>query len=142
MTEIFKDLRKREFLNAEGADKPLRSPIPHSTLQRACAYRKRRMVDQVIAKDCGAILLYDPINIRYTTDISNMQVWMLHHASHYVVLGADGFAVAFEYGGSEHLAKNRVDEVRTARKWYYTNAGGRIPERLDAWADEVVDLVR
>jgi Xaa-Pro aminopeptidase len=144
MTEIFKDQRKREFLNAEGADKPLRSPIPPATLQRARAYRRKRLIEQVIAYDCVAILLYDPINIRYATDISNMQVWMLHHASRYVVLGADGYAIAFEYGGSEHLAKTvgTVDEVRAARKWYYTNSGGRLAERIEAWADEIVDILR
>jgi Xaa-Pro aminopeptidase len=144
MTEIFTDPRKREFLNAEGANKPLHSPIPEATLRRARAYRKQRLVEQVIAHDCAAILLYDPINIRYATDVSNMQVWMLHHASHYVLLGADGYAVAFEYGGSEHLAKRieTVNEVRTARKWYYTNSGGRLDERIDAWADEIIDLLR
>ena len=144
MAEIFKDERKREYLNAEGADKPLRSPIPDITVRRVRAYRKQRLVDQVIAHDCGAILLYDPINIRYATDVSNMQVWMLHHASHYVVLGADGHATAFEYAGSEHLARRleTVDEARTARKWYYTNAGSRIAERVEAWAAEVVDLLR
>ena len=31
MAEIFKDARKKEYLNAEGADKPLKSPIPLDT---------------------------------------------------------------------------------------------------------------
>jgi hypothetical protein len=30
--EVFKDARKKEYLNAEGVDKPLKSPISHSTL--------------------------------------------------------------------------------------------------------------
>ena len=35
MAEVFKDPRKKEYLNAEGADKPLKSPIPLATLKKA-----------------------------------------------------------------------------------------------------------
>ena len=138
------DPRKREYLNAEGADKPLKSPIPHATLRRARAYRKRRLVEQVIAHDCAAILLYDPVNIRYALDVSNMQVWMLHNASHYALICADGHGIAFEYRRSEHLAQDieTVDEVRTARTWFYMTAGDRAEERVNAWADEIVDVLR
>ncbi|WP_342364307.1 Xaa-Pro peptidase family protein [Terrarubrum flagellatum] len=144
MAEIFKDLRKREYLNAEGADKPLKSPLPHETLMRARAYRKERLRQQVVAHDCAAILLYDPCNIRYALDVSNMQVWMLHNASHYALLFADGRGIAFEYRRSEHLAKGieTVDEIRTARTWFYMTAGDRAEERLNAWADEIVDALR
>ena len=72
-----------------------------------------------------AILLYDPVNIRYALDVSNMQLWMTHNAAHYAVVGADGHAIAFEYGKSEHLAKGleTVDEVRTAMSWFYFPPG-------------------
>jgi hypothetical protein len=75
MAEIFKDVRKKAYLNAEGADKPLSSPLPHATLKTARAWRKRRLVEKVHEHDCAAILLYDPINIRYALDVSNMQLW-------------------------------------------------------------------
>lgn len=138
------DPRKREYLNAEGADKPLKSPVPPETLRRARAYRKRRLVEQIAAHDCAGILLYDPCNIRYATDVANMQVWMLHNASRYALVGADGHAIAFEYKRSEFLTKGfeTVDETRTARTWFYMAAGDRQEERLAAWADEIADILR
>jgi Xaa-Pro aminopeptidase len=141
---VFKDSRKIEFLNAEGADRPLKSPIPESTRQRARLYRKRRLVDQVVKADCGGILLYDPCNIRYATDVTNMQVWTLHHAARYAFIGADGHAISFEYRRSEHLTRGfeTVDETRAATAWYYATAGGRQEERIAAWADEIADLLR
>ena len=144
MTEIFKDVRKREYLNAEGADKPLKSPIPHSTLIKARGYRKQRLVDKLAEHDCAAILLYDPVNIRYALDVCNMQLWMTHNASHYAVVCADGHGIAFEYGKSEHVAKGieTVDEVRTATTWFYFSAGSRLAERVEKWADEIADIVR
>ncbi len=144
MAEIFKDARKKEYLNAEGADKPLKSPIPLATLKAARGYRKQRLVEKVVEHDCAAILLYDPLNIRYALDVSNMQLWMTHNPSHYAMICADGHGIAFEYGKSEHLAQGieTVDEVRTAKSWFYFSSGSRLPERVEAWADEVADIVR
>lgn len=144
MAEIFKDARKREYLNAEGADRPLKSPIPHATLVKARGYRKQRLVDELCRHDCAAILLYDPVNIRYALDVSNMQVWMTHNPSHYAVVCADGHAIDFEYGKSEHVAKGyeTVDEVRTATSWFYFASGDRTAERVEAWADEIADILK
>ena len=144
MTGVFKDPRKRAYLNPEGADRPLRSPVPRSTLLAARAWRKRRLVEQVVAHDCAAILLYDPVNIRYALDVTNMQLWMTHNPSHYAVVCADGHAIDFEYGKSEHLARGfeTIDEVRTARTWFYFSAGARLHERVELWADEIVDILR
>jgi Xaa-Pro aminopeptidase len=142
--EIFKDLRKKEYLNAEGADKPLKSPIPHATLGKARAYRKQRLVDQVRKHECAAILLYDPCNIRYALDVSNMQVWMLHNPSHYALVCADGHAVDFEYRGAEHVAEGieTIDEVRPAIAWFYYAAGDRMGERLKRWSGEIADVMK
>ena len=144
MTEYFKDARKQEYLNAEGADKPLKSTIPLATLKAARGYRKRRIVEKLREHDCAAILLYDPVNIRYALDISNMQLWVAHNAARYALVGADGYAIAFEFGKSEHLAKGfeTIDEVRPAMSWFYFTAGTRLLERLEKWADEIAALVR
>ncbi len=41
--EIFFDQRKRAYLNPEGADRPLKSPILHDTLIKAGKYRLQRL---------------------------------------------------------------------------------------------------
>jgi len=144
MTEVFKDARKCAYLNPEGTDRPLTSPISHSTLVKARGYRRQRLLDELRKHDCAAILLYDPVNIRYAFDVSNMQLWMTHNASHYAILCADGHGIDFEYGGAEHVAHGleTIDEVRKAVTWFYFTAGGRIEERLHLWAAEVADVVR
>ena len=114
MARVFKDPRKSEYLNAEGAGRPLRSPIPHETLVAARGYRKRRMVEQVVAHDCAAILLYDPINIRYALDVSNMQVWTAHSPIHSALVFADGHAIDFEYAGDRPPRRGPRDGGRGA----------------------------
>ncbi|HUR43474.1 MAG TPA: Xaa-Pro peptidase family protein [Aestuariivirga sp.] len=144
MAEIFKDARKKAYLNADGTDKPLKSPLPHATLKAARGYRKQRLVDQLKKHDCAAILLYDPVNIRYALDVSNMQLWMTHNASHYAVVCADGHAIDFEYGGAEHVADGieTINEVRKGTSWFYFASGGRTAERVEKWADEIVDVLK
>jgi Xaa-Pro dipeptidase len=141
---VFKDPRKAEYLNAEGAGRPLRSPIPRETVVAARAYRKRRMVEQVVAHDCAAILLFDPISIRYALDVSNMQVWTAHSPVHSALVFADGHAIDFEYAATAHLAERleTVDEVRPALAWFYLYSAENLAEWVERWAAELVATLR
>jgi Xaa-Pro aminopeptidase len=144
MADVFKDPRKRAFLNSEGADRPLTSPIPHETLVAARAYRKQRLVEQVQAHGCDAILLYDPVNIRYALDVRNMQVWAAHNPFHYALLFADGHAIDYQYKGAEHVALGleTIDEIRPALAWFYMYSGENLTEWVDRWAADVAGTLR
>lgn len=143
-TAMFKDHRKLTYLNSEGADKPLKSPVPHDVLVRAREYRLSRIRAALIKHDCAAALLYDPVNIRYALDAANMQVWTLHNPLRYALILADGPAVMFEFKGSEHLSRGleTIDELRLATGWMYMTAGDRAPERVVRWASELESLMR
>ena len=94
------------------------------------------MVEQVVAHDCAAILLYDPINIRYALDVSNMQVWAAHSPIHSALVFADGHAIDFEYAATAHLAEGleTVDEVRPALAWFYLYSAENLAEWVERWA--------
>ncbi|MDH3670272.1 MAG: aminopeptidase P family N-terminal domain-containing protein [Gammaproteobacteria bacterium] len=47
-------------------------------------YRLSRIRQQLQQRDYAAVIFFDPINIRYATDTSNMQVWVLHNPVRYV----------------------------------------------------------
>ena len=144
MVSVFKDPRKAAYLNPAGAGKPLRSPLPFSTLTAARSYRKRLMVERVVKHDCAAILLFDLVNIRYALDVSNMQLWAAHNPFHYALVFADGHAIDFEYAGAEHMAKGlgTVDEIRTANLFFYMYSGPYLEERAEQWAREIVAALR
>ena len=144
MQGAFRDDRKLTYLNAEGADKPLRSPVPHEVLERARIYRLSRIRKLLRQHDCAAGLFYDPVNIRYALDSSNMQVWTLHNPMRYALIFAEGPAILFEFKGCEHLAQGitTIDEIRTAVTWMYMTAGDRVEERVARWAGDIGDLMR
>ena len=121
----FYDPRKAGYLNQEGADRPLKSPVPHATLVSARQYRLSRMRQQLRQADCTAILLYDPINIRYALDVTNMQVWTAHSAMRYALIFAEGPAIMFEFEGCHHLCEGYegIDEIRNSIPWIYMSVG-------------------
>ena len=61
---------------AEWAEAGLQLP----NLQALRAFRHARLVDGVNTRDYGGILMFDPLNIRYSTDSTNMQLWNTHNA--------------------------------------------------------------
>ncbi|EPE96627.1 M24 family metallopeptidase [Rhizobium grahamii] len=141
---VFKDERKKAYFNPDGKDRPLISPISTSTLNSARLYRLGRLRAKMTEWDCAALLLYDPVNIRYAFDCSNMSIWTMHNPSRYALILADGPAIMFEFEGSEHVNDGLpgIDEVRTSTSFLFFTAGNLVEARMKAWADEIADLVR
>ncbi len=140
----FRDDRKLTYLNSEGADKPLISPVGPSVLDAARSYRLGRFRQQMAKHDVAGLLLYDPINIRYAFDSSNMQIWTAHNPVRYAMILADGPAILWEFKGCEHLDAGLpgIDEIRTAVSWMFMARGDKAPAGLALWADEIADLLR
>lgn len=106
--------------------------------------RMKRLKEKLVEYDCAAGLFYDPINIRYATGTTNMQVYSLHNPCRYVFVAAERPTILFEYAGCEFMVEGRVavDEVRVAKTWYHFVSGPRAAEFARAWADEILDLMK
>jgi Xaa-Pro dipeptidase len=106
--------------------------------------RLARLKAKLLEHNCAAGLFYDPINIRYATGTTNMQVYSLHNPCRYVFVATEGPVILFEFSGCEFLAEDRsaVDEVRPAQAWYHFAAGPRLMEFARSWSAEIVDLMR
>ena len=67
-------------------------------------FRWERLTRHLVDRDYGGILVFDPLNIRYATDTTNMQLWNTHNPFRAVLLCADGYMVMFEYKNSPFLS--------------------------------------
>ncbi len=107
-------------------------------------HRWRRLTEAVQVRDLGGLLMYDPLNIRYATDTTNMQLWAAHNPFRACLLLADGHMVLWEYGGLPHLSKYNplVREVRPGGSFFYFATGDRSDEKAALFAAEVDDLLR
>ncbi len=53
------------------------------------AHRHARLVAALAEREYGGLLLFDPLNIRYATDSTNLQLWNTHNPFRAVLLAAD-----------------------------------------------------
>ena len=109
-------------------------------------YRLGRVQAELRRNDVDAVLLVDPLLIRYATGIRNMQPWAMHSAIRAAFVPAEGKAIAFEYGGSEHLASGleTVAEVRPSMPRSAIGDNGASPlqhEKTTAWASGIAALL-
>ncbi len=112
-------------------------------LKAVRAYRLGRVRAEMAKRDLAAVILSDPINIRYATGTRNMQVFSMRNApSRYLLLTAEK-SILFEFTGCLHLADGfeTVDEVRPACTASFVAAGPAIAEREKVWATEMADLI-
>jgi Xaa-Pro aminopeptidase len=107
-------------------------------------YRLERVRRYLRQFDYAGIVLFDPLNVRYASDSTNMQVWVMHNAARYVFVPTEGPVVMFDDPDTGFLNDHSavIDEVRTATCWYYFAAGDRYQELAQRWAAELADLVR
>lgn len=119
------------------------SAIPAPNLSKMRRYRLDRIRAELRQKDYAGVLLYDPVNIRYATDSTNMQVWVAHNPTRYCFVPTAGPVILFDYHGCDHLSDHSevVDEVRPAVAFMYLYAGNMVPEHIKRWARDIVDVV-
>ncbi|MGI9306663.1 MAG: M24 family metallopeptidase [Gammaproteobacteria bacterium] len=108
------------------------------------AYRLSRVRAELLKRGIAAAVLFDPLNIRYATDSTNMQLWIAHNAARYCFVAAEGPAVVFDYHQCEHLSAHNplIDEVRPAQSWFYFSAGAGLDKKAKRWADEIAKLTK
>ena len=68
------------------------------------AYRAGRIRQELHRQDHKAVLVVDPINLRYATGTRNMQVWTMHNIVRYALVFAHGPTVLFDLATGRHLS--------------------------------------
>ncbi len=117
---------------------------PQIDIVRMRAWRLARIQEQLRRLDLGGIILYDPVNIRYATGSSNMQLWFTHNPIRYCFVPVEGRAVLFDYEKSMHLYRHleTIGEIRPALGFIYMVASENIETRVEAWARDIDSVMR
>ncbi len=102
-------------------------------------YRWRRLTRHIVDRGYAGLLMFDPLNIRYATDSTNMQLWNTHNPFRAVLLCADGYMVMWDYKNSPFLSEFNplVRERRSGADLFYFDRGDKVDVAADVFANEV-----
>lgn len=112
-------------------------------LQAMRRFRWERLTRHIADRGYGGLLMFDPLNIRYATDSTNMQLWNAHNPFRAVLLCADGHMVIWDYRNTGHLTAYNplVAEVRSGADFFYFDRGDKTAVAAQRFADQVRDLI-
>ncbi|MBF9032029.1 M24 family metallopeptidase [Rhodobacterales bacterium HKCCE3408] len=106
-------------------------------------FRLDRLLAGLHQRDYAGVLMFDPLNIRYATDSTNMQIWNSHNPFRACLLTADGYMVLWDFKASPMLAEHNplVAEVRTGASMFYFATGDRGTIAASRFAAEIAELL-
>ena len=107
------------------------------------SYRLERVKKELAKRDIGACILFDPVNVRYALDTTNMSIYNMHNLTRYCFIPVSGPVILYEYFNCEHLAKHLtlIDEIRQGITWDYFSVGDQVENQLKKWTGEVENLM-
>src|SRR5690625_239542 len=110
---------------------------------RVALYRLNRLKEQITAHNLNAVILFEPINIRYACGARNMQVYSQRNPARYIVVPADGPVVLFEYRSCLHLAEGlpTLDEVRYASPIMPLHSGDHSSRHVQDFIGQVAEIL-
>ncbi|NLR98060.1 aminopeptidase P family protein [Rhizobium sp. P38BS-XIX] len=113
-------------------------------LARMRDFRWRRLVEGLVSKDIGGLLMFDPLNIRYATDTTNMQLWNSHNPFRACLICADGHMVMWEYRQAPFLVTYNplVKELRHGASFFYNVCGDATEHDAGTFAAQVDEVMR
>ena len=108
------------------------------------AFRAERIRHELRRQDREAVLVVDPINLRYATGTRNMQVWTMHNIVRYALVFADGRTVLFDLATGRHLSAGleSVSDIRTSISFDYMLVGDNAESMAKRWAAQIRDALR
>ncbi|ATF18135.1 protein DddP (metallopeptidase, family M24), DMSP degrading [Phaeobacter gallaeciensis] len=112
-------------------------------LQAMRRYRWERLTRFINDRDYAGLLVFDPMNIRYATDSTNMQLWNTHNPFRALLICADGYMVMWDYKQAPFLSEFNplVREQRAGADLFYFDRGDKVDVAADAFANEVRTLL-
>jgi Xaa-Pro aminopeptidase len=107
------------------------------------AYRLSRLQEQIRKHDCAGLLLFDPLNIRYATDCTNMQLWIAHNPARAVFVPPEGKMILWDFHNCEHLSAHLplIGELRGGASFFYFETGDQTAKAAKDFAKQIIDIM-
>ncbi len=102
--------------------------------------RLARLQAEMARAGLGALLLYDPVNIRYATGTRDCGVFSHRFYQRYALIGREGQPILFG-GVTDQVVCGGDVEVREALVWDYFPCGRNVEPAARRWAQDLVQAL-
>ncbi|MCP4390938.1 MAG: aminopeptidase P family protein, partial [Gammaproteobacteria bacterium] len=112
---------------------------------RMRAYRQNRLREQIVTQGLDAIILSEPLSIRYAVGVRNCALFQMHIQAGYLFVPAQGPVIYFDSAPGRETGSQleTIDEVRSdVLPLGYMFTGYRQQEWAQNWARQMDDLIR
>jgi hypothetical protein len=82
-------------------DEWIKADLKIPNLQNMREFRVSRLVNEINKRKLDGVLVFDPLNIRYITDTTNMQLWNSHNPFRACFISNKGYIILWDYSPSK-----------------------------------------
>ena len=124
-------------------DEWIKADLKIPNLQNMREFRVSRLVNEINKRKLDGVLVFDPLNIRYITDTTNMQLWNSHNPFRACFISDKGYIILWDYKGLDLLSSFNplVKEVRNSASMFYFANGDNIKNDAVNFANEIKDIL-
>ena len=124
-------------------DEWLKASIQIPNLKKMREFRISRLVKELNKRDLDGVLVFDPLNIRYITDTTNMQLWNSHNPFRACFISNEGYIILWDYKGLNLLSSFNplVNEVRNSASMFYFANGDKTKPDAENFASEIKEIL-
>lgn len=118
--------------------------LQQPNLDRMRKHRLDRLTKYLSERDLAAALLFDPLNIRYATDTTNMQVWNSHNPFRAALVCADGYLAIWDYMGTRFLSdyNDLISDRFIGASMFYFASGDLGEEDAENFRAQITETVK
>ena len=120
-----------------------KASIQIPNLKEMREFRVKRLVKELNKRDLDGVLVFDPLNIRYITDTTNMQLWNSHNPFRACFISNEGYIILWDYKGLNLLSSFNplVKEVRNSASMFYFANGDKTKTDAENFAKEIKGIL-
>ena len=124
-------------------DEWVKAGIEIPNLKKMREFRVNRLIKELNKRDLDGVLVFDPLNIRYITDTTNMQLWNSHNPFRACFISNEGYIILWDYKGLNLLSSFNplVKEVRNSASMFYFANGDKTASDAQKFALEIKDIL-
>ena len=124
-------------------DEWIKAGIEIPNLKKMREFRVNRLIKELNKRDLDGVLVFDPLNIRYITDTTNMQLWNSHNPFRACFISNEGYIILWDYKGLNLLSSFNplVKEVRNSASMFYFANGDKTASDAQKFALEIKDIL-